>query len=87
MVSHLTPFDEAYRQFLAHAQAALATQSGSWLAQMQAQELAYSALLQQATLWAFVDNFRVFGVVCLLCVPAVLLFKRVRRKRGPVAVH
>jgi DHA2 family multidrug resistance protein len=87
MVSHLTPYDPAYRQFLEHTQSALAPHSGSWLAQMQAQALLYSTLGQQAALWAFVDNFRLFALLCLVCVPMVFLFKRVSRKRAPVSAH
>ncbi|MDB6020070.1 MAG: family multidrug resistance protein [Pedosphaera sp.] len=87
MVAHLTPYDQTYRDFLARAQAALAPHSGDWLAQLQAQGLLYSTLQQQATLWAFVDNFRLFGLLCLLCVPLVFLFKRVRRQRGIVVAH
>jgi DHA2 family multidrug resistance protein len=34
-------------------------------------------LLQQAQLWAYVDNFRALALLCLLCIPLVLLFRRV----------
>jgi hypothetical protein len=33
-------------------------------------------------LWAFVDTFRIFGLMVLCCLPLILLFKRV--KRAPV---
>jgi len=33
-------------------------------------------------LWAFVENFRLFGFLCLLCLPLVLLFKRMRPGAG-----
>jgi MFS transporter, DHA2 family, multidrug resistance protein len=87
MVSHLTPFDPAFQQSLQAAQAALTPQSGSWLAHLQAQASIYSSLGQQATLWAFVDDFRLFGLLCICCVPLVLLFKRVPKHRAPIAAH
>ncbi len=79
MVGHLTPYDPAYVERLAAATRALTPQSGSVLAHMQAQGLIYNTLLDQSRLWAFVENFRLFGFFCLCCLPLVWLFKRVRR--------
>jgi DHA2 family multidrug resistance protein len=87
MVGHLTPYDPAYTQQLAAAQHALTPSSGSWLAHEQALGLVYNSLLQQSNLWAFVENFRLFGVLCLVCIPLVLLFKRVQRGQKPIAAH
>jgi DHA2 family multidrug resistance protein len=44
---------------------------------MQAHNLIYGKVLQQAKLWAFVDNFRLFGFLCLACLPVVFIFKRI----------
>ncbi|MGD0260464.1 MAG: DHA2 family efflux MFS transporter permease subunit [Verrucomicrobiota bacterium] len=87
MVGHLTPFDPVYVERLAAATKALTPQSGPVLAQMQAHGLIYNALLGQSSLWAFVENFRLFGLLCLLCLPLVLLFKRVKRSAGGMAAH
>ena len=54
---------------------------------MQAQGLIYNALLGQSSLWAFVENFRLFGAMCLFCLPLVLLFRRVRRGAGGALAH
>ena len=73
---------------MAAATRALTPQSGPVLAQAQAHGLIYNALLGQSSLWAFVENFRLFGILCLLCLPLVLLFKRVKRRAGDAAqVH
>ncbi|HEX4265214.1 MAG TPA: DHA2 family efflux MFS transporter permease subunit [Verrucomicrobiae bacterium] len=87
MVGHLTPYDPAYTQQLAAAQHALTPSVGSWLAHEQALGLLYNSLLQQSTLWAFVENFRLFGILCLVCLPLILLFKRVRRGQKAIAAH
>jgi len=79
MVAHLTPFDRAYTEQLAAATHALTSQSGPVLAHMQAQGLIYNALQGQAALWAFVENFRIFGLFCLCCLPLIWLFKKVPR--------
>jgi len=67
--------------------ATLALCGGTLLAQMQAHGLIYNTLLSQSSLWAFVENFRLFGLLCLLCLPLVLLFKRVKRGTGGAAPH
>ena len=85
MVGHLTPYDAAYTEQLAAAAHALTPQSGPLLAQSQAQGLLYGTLLNQASLWAFVENFRLFGLFCFLCLPLVLLFKKARRGGTPRA--
>jgi DHA2 family multidrug resistance protein len=87
MVGHMTPYDAAYTHQLAAAQHALTASSGSWLAHQRAVGMLYNTLLTQSSLWAFVENFRLFGVLCLVCLPLVLLFKRVQRGQKPIAAH
>ncbi len=87
MVGHMTPYDPAYTQQLAAAQQALTANGGTWLAHQQALGLLYNDLLNQSSLWAFVENFRLFGFLCLVCIPLVLLFKRVQRGQKPIAAH
>jgi DHA2 family multidrug resistance protein len=85
MVAHLTPYDPAYVERIQAAQQAFSS-SGPGLAEMQAQGAVYGSLLEQAQVWAFVENFRLFGMLCLLCIPLVFLFKKVGG-RGPVSAH
>ncbi len=87
MVGHMTPYDPAFTGQLAAAQHALTATDGSWLAHQQALGLMYNSLLTQSNLWAFVENFRLFGVLCLVCLPLILIFKRVRRGQKPIAAH
>lgn len=42
----------------------------------------YQNLMQQASLLAYVDNFRLLGVLSLLCIPIALLFQRVEKQAG-----
>jgi MFS transporter, DHA2 family, multidrug resistance protein len=78
MVGHLTPTDPAFLRQLHAAQALLARHSDPVTATHQAYMLIYSQLNQQARLWAFVDTFRVFGLIVLCCLPLIFLFKRVQ---------
>jgi DHA2 family multidrug resistance protein len=79
MVGHLTPADPGFVRQLHAAQAMLALHSDPVTAADQAYALFYNLLNQQAHLWAFVDTFRVFGLMVLCCLPLIFLFKRVKR--------
>jgi DHA2 family multidrug resistance protein len=79
MVGHLTPADPVFVRQLHAAQAALARQGDPVTATEQAYGLFYDMLNQQAHLWAFVDTFRVFGLMVLCCIPLIFLFKRIKR--------
>ncbi len=88
LVAHVTPYDPACAQTLATAQAALAAHATTATAAIQAQQVLYTRVLQQARLWAFVDNFVLFGVVALACIPLVFRFKKMHRlPNRPVGQH
>jgi hypothetical protein len=73
---HLTPFNPQYRQQLASLQRALTPLSGGPTAHNQAYAVMYNILKQQAALLSYVDMFRFLVIVCLVCILAVLLFKK-----------
>ena len=85
MVGHLTAYDPAYRETIARVTAALSPDLGLSNAEPVAQMLVYQMLGEQARLWSFVDNFRLFGVVALASVALVFLFKRVKHSPGTAA--
>jgi DHA2 family multidrug resistance protein len=86
MTSHMTAYDPSFVQELHKMQGALSAQSGSVASAHQAYGVMYGILVNQATMLAFLDAFRDLGVICLLSIPLVFLFRRVK-PRGPVAVH
>jgi DHA2 family multidrug resistance protein len=85
MVAHLTPYDPAYTYHMAAARAAFAAHTDPVTAAAQAHQLVYSQVLQQTRLWAFVDNFRMFGLLSLCCIPLVYLFKDAKPGKGNAA--
>lgn len=85
IASHLTPYDFAFQQRLQQITGALGLRRG---AAQQALASVYGVVLRQSMLMSFIDNFRLLAFLCVICVPAALLFKRVRRSGGPsVAAH
>ena len=89
MVAHTTVYDPAFVRQLAATKAALAAHTDDPVAATtQAYQLLYGKVLQQSSLWAFVDNFRLFGLLCLACIPVVFRFRKIaRHPRGPVDAH
>jgi MFS transporter, DHA2 family, multidrug resistance protein len=85
MVGHLTPTDPAFAQRFAGAKNLLAQHADPVTATRQAYNAVYSLLDQQAHLWAFVDNFFMFGLLALGGIPLIFLFKRVQYAKKPPA--
>jgi DHA2 family multidrug resistance protein len=83
LIQHVTPFDPAAVDTLRALHSALAPYTDKVTASTQAHQLLYDMTLAQAKLWAFVDNFRLFGVVTLACLPLILLLKRLPRHGAP----
>jgi MFS transporter, DHA2 family, multidrug resistance protein len=87
LVAHLNPYNPIFQERLAAAQAMFIGHSGPGLGEQQAYASLYGSLLQQSTLKSYVDNFSLLSVICLLCVPLVLLFKKVKKHKAPAGVH
>ena len=86
LAAHVTPYDAAAQQQLVTLQQLFAAGAGAVDAARQALAALYASVVEQATLLAFVDTFRLLAVVALLCIPAVLFLRRTKAQ-GPVAVH
>src|SRR6266851_4558804 len=80
MVAHLTPYDPSYQERLHQLTQGFATRGGSAVAEQQAYAGLYGTLVRQATVLSYIDVFRVLSFLCVLCVPAALLFERVKKK-------
>jgi MFS transporter, DHA2 family, multidrug resistance protein len=83
MVGHLTAGDPAFRQQFDAAKNVLGQHTDPVTATRQAYNAVYSLLDQQAHLWAFVDNFYLFGLLALCGIPLVFFFKRITNVRKP----
>jgi MFS transporter, DHA2 family, multidrug resistance protein len=76
LAAHLSPYDPAFQQWLSQAQAAVTAKVGDPQARQTALGVMYGVVGQQATLLAFMDNFRLVGILSFLAVPLVFLFKK-----------
>ncbi|MFN7930122.1 MAG: DHA2 family efflux MFS transporter permease subunit [Blastocatellia bacterium] len=87
LAAHLTPYDAAFQQRWQQVQGALSTQLGALGSEQVTNATMYGTLLRQARLLAFIDNFRSLGLLCLLCIPLVFLFKKVQPRGTKIDVH
>jgi DHA2 family multidrug resistance protein len=85
--SHTSKFNPAFQQQLAAIQSALSHKVGEWQAGREAMAVLYRLLSEQAALTSYIHNFRLVGLVCLVCAPMVLLFKKVRGSKQEIAAH
>jgi DHA2 family multidrug resistance protein len=53
----------------------------------QAQQMIYGTVQRQAAMMAFIDNFKMLGVVFLVVLPVLLLLKRPSKQAGSAPVH
>ena len=81
--SSLSPADPVLNGAVAGLQSHLQTAGADPAnAHIMALGAIYRSLLQQASLMAYVDAFKLLAGLSLICVPIVLLFQRVNRERG-----
>jgi DHA2 family multidrug resistance protein len=86
LVNRVTPTSAAFRSRLHTIQGVLQSHGPATTAHQQALGMIYNGVQQQASVLSYVDVFRFLGILCLLCLPLVLLIKPVKRA-GKVAVH
>jgi MFS transporter, DHA2 family, multidrug resistance protein len=88
LVEHVNDFSLAYHNTFNGIQMRLA-HAGSTLAHAgsQASGLIYNTVLRQATMLAFLDDFKMLGIVLLLVLPVLLLAKKPKVQGGSVPAH
>jgi len=86
LVAHLTPYDPAYTAGLQTLAAGLGATGDPVAARQTAFAALYHAVVAQANLLSFLDNFRWFALAAVVCVAAALLFRKVHVS-GPVGSH
>jgi DHA2 family multidrug resistance protein len=87
LVGNLSPYRPEFQQYLQSATGMLSQHSDPASAQQQANGMLYGMMQQQANLFAYVDTFRLLGLLCLLCVPIVFLLKKAKSHGGSVSMH
>ncbi|DAB01617.1 TPA: EmrB/QacA family drug resistance transporter [Candidatus Gastranaerophilales bacterium HUM_12] len=76
MVGHLNELNPTFVERLQTYTASFLGNTDLATATYSAKTLLYNQLLQQSTLWAYIDTFRLFAIASFLIAPLVLLMKR-----------
>ncbi len=87
LVRDLAPESLKYQQTLQAYRGVASTHFGSLLTNQRAYALLQNTVDQQATLMAYVDDFRYLALACGFCALFVFLLKKVRRSSGPSLAH
>jgi DHA2 family multidrug resistance protein len=88
LADHVNTYSAAYHNML-HGTQMKFVSAGSSLthAATQAQQMIYGTVQRQAAMLAFIDNFKMLGVVFFVVLPVLLLLKKPSRQSGSVPVH
>ena len=76
MVGKLSELNPVFIERVQTTTAALMKYTSPDVARHLAEYSQYGTLVKQATLWAFMDSFRIFGIACFVLIPLLLLFKK-----------
>ena len=76
MVGKLNYLNPAFTERVQSLTGALMQYTSPEMAHHMAEYFQYGTLIKQATLWAFIDSFRIFGILCFILTPLLLLFKK-----------
>ena len=79
MVGHLNFSNDVYTQKLNSLAASFASSTDMSTALNMAQGQLYNQLLQQSSLWGYVETFRYFGIAAFVIIPLVILFIKHKR--------
>ncbi len=76
MVGHLNPLNPAFQLKVTAATSGLAQYMHVTVASIKANYLMYAELLKQSNLWAFIDAFRIFGLLALVIIPLIFFLDK-----------
>lgn len=78
LVGKMNDLNPAFIERVQSIAGALMQYTEGSVAQYMAQYSQYGQLIKQSTLWAFIDSFRIFGVLCLAVIPLMFFIKKLK---------
>lgn len=76
MVGNLNDLNPMFVERVQTTTAALSQYTHITVAKHMAEYSLYGTLIKQSNLWAFMDSFRIFGLLCFMLIPLLFLFKK-----------
>jgi MFS transporter, DHA2 family, multidrug resistance protein len=88
LIEHVNIFSAAYHNMINGTQIRLVSAGAGLVhAATQAQGMLYGTVQRQAAMLAFIDDFKMLGVVFFAVIPVLMLLKKPSRQSGNVPVH
>ncbi len=88
LAANVNPLNPAYRQMMAGTTGALMAGGASHAqAVAEAHGILYGMVQRQASMLAFVDNFRLLGIGAAVIIPLMFLMKKISPQKGAVVAH
>lgn len=81
LIRNLTFANEGYIEKLNALQGGISQLSGIALANIKANAIIYKQLIQQSTLMAYMDCFKIYAAALVMLIPLIFLFQKVKYKK------
>ena len=82
LIRNLTYSHPVFVEKLAALQSGIASMAGSGLASAKANVVVYKQLVQQSTLLAYMDCFKIYAAMLIALIPLIFLFQKVKYKKN-----
>lgn len=82
LIRNLTYSNPGFVEKLNAIQGGIATMSGHALASVKANVMVYKQLVQQSTLMAYMDCFKIYAALLVVLIPLIFLFQKVSYKKS-----
>ena len=82
LIRNLTEANPAFIEKFNAIQAGISMMSGHSLSSLKANTVIYKQLIQQSTLMAYMDCFKIYAAMLILLVPLIFLFQKVKYKKN-----
>ncbi len=79
LVGKLHPLNDIFNQKLQAYSSMFMTTVDPHTASYLGKNLLYNEMIQQSTLWAFIDSFRIYAVACIIIIPLVFLVRTFKK--------
>jgi len=82
MVSHLSQLNPVFQHKITLLNHFLSMHMSPAVAAHKANFFMYVTLLKQSVLWSYIDNFRLYGLISLILIPTVFIFKNTKADKN-----
>ena len=77
MVGNLHPLNPTFQERLSSMQGAFSQFTHESVANYMAQYSIYGQLIEQSTLWGFIEAFRIVGMASIVLIPLIFVIKKI----------